>query len=59
MARAAVAIGVDALFVEVHPDPENAPCDGQCQMRVEDLDVLLTDLRAIADAMKQRPAVRA
>jgi 2-dehydro-3-deoxyphosphooctonate aldolase (KDO 8-P synthase) len=28
LARAAVAIGVDALFFEVHDDPDNAPCDG-------------------------------
>ena len=30
LARAAVAAGVDALFIEVHPDPERAPCDGPC-----------------------------
>jgi len=36
--RAAVAVGIDALFMEVHPDPENAKCDGPnmvplCRMR--------------------------
>jgi 2-dehydro-3-deoxyphosphooctonate aldolase (KDO 8-P synthase) len=48
LARAAVAAGVDALFVEVHPDPDRAPCDGLCQLRIEDLDRLLAVLSAIA-----------
>ena len=51
LARAAVAVGIDALFVEVHSDPESAPCDGRCQLRVEDLDRLLTDLCAIRAAL--------
>ena len=32
LARAAVAVGVDAMFVEVHPDPDQAPCDGPSQL---------------------------
>jgi len=51
LARAAVAAGVDALFVEVHTDPSRAPCDGQCQIRIEDLDRLLGQACAIADAL--------
>lgn len=51
LARAAVAAGVDALFVEVHQDPDRAPCDGQCQIRIEDLDRLLGQVCAIADAL--------
>jgi 2-dehydro-3-deoxyphosphooctonate aldolase (KDO 8-P synthase) len=44
-----VAAGVDALFVEVHPDPERAPCDALCQLRIEALDRLLTEVCAISD----------
>ncbi len=44
LARAAVAVGIDALFVEVHPDPERAPCDPQCQITPEALDALLAGL---------------
>jgi 2-dehydro-3-deoxyphosphooctonate aldolase (KDO 8-P synthase) len=44
LARAAVAVGVDALFIEVHADPDSAPCDSACQIRVEDLDRLLGEL---------------
>jgi 2-dehydro-3-deoxyphosphooctonate aldolase (KDO 8-P synthase) len=58
LARAAVAVGVDALFVEVHPDPERAPCDALCQLRIEDLDRLLSEVCAIAEAVP-RPAVHA
>ncbi len=53
LARAAVAAGVDALFVEFHPDPDNAPCDGQCQLRIEDLDRLLGEVAAIQSALGQ------
>ncbi|MDP7571463.1 MAG: 3-deoxy-8-phosphooctulonate synthase [Myxococcota bacterium] len=51
LARAAVAVGVDALFVEVHQDPGCAPCDGQCQIRIEDLDRLLGEVCAIGEAL--------
>jgi 2-dehydro-3-deoxyphosphooctonate aldolase (KDO 8-P synthase) len=52
LARAAVATGVDALFIETHPDPDSAPCDGPCQIRVEDLDGLLADVCAIRAALE-------
>jgi 2-dehydro-3-deoxyphosphooctonate aldolase (KDO 8-P synthase) len=48
LARAAVAVGVDALFIEVHPEPDRAPCDGLCQLRIEDLDRLLIQIHSIA-----------
>lgn len=50
LARAAVAAGVDALFVETHPNPDEAPCDGACQIRLEDLDRLLSEVCAIRAA---------
>ena len=56
LARAAVALGIDALFVEVHPDPDRAPCDGACQVRIEDLDRLLSDVCAIEAALFKRRA---
>src|SRR5262245_19567147 len=36
LARAATAIGVDGLFFEVHPDPDNAPSDGPNMLRLDD-----------------------
>jgi 2-dehydro-3-deoxyphosphooctonate aldolase (KDO 8-P synthase) len=51
LARAAVATGVDALFVEVHPDPDNAPCDGESQIDFAALDELLRDVCAVDRAL--------
>lgn len=53
LARAAVALGVDALFVETHPDPDNAPCDGACQIRLGDLDRMLEQVRSIRSALDE------
>lgn len=51
LARAAVAVGIDALFIEAHPDPDNAPCDSRCQITFSDLDALLRDIRRITSAI--------
>jgi len=55
LARAAAAVGIDALFVEVHPDPSRAPCDGACQVRVAELDRMLPALLAIDAAARAEP----
>jgi len=44
LARAAVAVGVDALFLEVHPDPDRAPCDGPNMLALSELRPLLEQL---------------
>ena len=51
LARAAVAVGIDALFVETHPDPDNAPVDGPSQIVPEALDALLGEVCAISRAL--------
>ena len=52
LARAAVAAGIDALFVETLPDIDAAPCDGPSQISFEELDQLLREVRAIEDALR-------
>ena len=52
LARAAVAIGIDALFVEAHPFPEEAPVDGPSQIDFVALDQLLADIRSIDAALR-------
>jgi len=47
LARAAAACGIDGLFVETHPDPERAPCDGPSQIGYDALDRLLGEVAAI------------
>ena len=51
LARAAVAIGTDALFFETHPEPEHSPSDGPNMIRLDDFEPLidrLLRLRAVA-----------
>ncbi len=50
LARASVAVGIDALFLEVHPDPELAPCDGANMLPLSQLEPLLRDLLALRGA---------
>jgi 2-dehydro-3-deoxyphosphooctonate aldolase (KDO 8-P synthase) len=50
LARAAVAVGIDALFVEVHEEPDSAPSDGPNMLRLESLGPLLDDLLALHSA---------
>lgn len=44
LARAAVAVGVDAIFMEIHPDPDRALSDGPNMVPLDRLEPLLTDL---------------
>ena len=46
MARAAVAVGVAGVFIETHPDPDNAPSDGPNMVKLADLPALLDQLIA-------------
>jgi 2-dehydro-3-deoxyphosphooctonate aldolase (KDO 8-P synthase) len=52
-ARAGVACGVDAVFMEVHNDPKNAPSDGPNQLPLEKLEKLLMKLKAIHELVNQ------
>lgn len=52
LARAAVAAGCDALFLEVHECPEKALCDGPNMMRIGDLPILLRDVKRIDRIVK-------
>jgi 2-dehydro-3-deoxyphosphooctonate aldolase (KDO 8-P synthase) len=47
LARAAVATGCDALFMEIHPDPDHAPSDGPNMLRLENLPALLAQITQI------------
>jgi len=50
LSRAAIGVGADGVIVDVHPDPENALCDGPQAL-------LGADLRALAQAVRQMPPV--
>lgn len=57
LARAAVAIGVAAVFIETHPDPEKALSDGPNMVPLPKLEPLIADLIAFDRLAKSRPAV--
>ena len=52
LARAACAIGVAAVFIETHQEPDNAPCDGPNMIDVADLQKLIEKLRVIDELSK-------
>ncbi|HXI09588.1 MAG TPA: 3-deoxy-7-phosphoheptulonate synthase, partial [Thermodesulfobacteriota bacterium] len=51
LSRAAVAVGADGLMIEVHPDPENALCDGAQSLKPGKFASLMTELRKVAQAV--------
>jgi len=53
LARAAVAAGADAVFLEVHEDPGRAPSDGATSVRLDDLPALLRQLAALARVVRE------
>jgi 2-dehydro-3-deoxyphosphooctonate aldolase (KDO 8-P synthase) len=55
LARAAVAAGVAGLFIETHPDPDAALCDGPNAWPLERLGVLLEQLQGIDALVKAQP----
>ncbi|KIT16683.1 3-deoxy-8-phosphooctulonate synthase [Jannaschia aquimarina] len=54
LARAACSVGVSALFIETHQDPDNAPSDGPNMIPIERMEALIGDLRRFDDLRKGR-----
>jgi 2-dehydro-3-deoxyphosphooctonate aldolase (KDO 8-P synthase) len=55
LARAALATGaVSAIFLETHPDPDNAPCDGPNMIKLSELQPMLVQLRRIFDLVRAK-----
>ncbi len=56
LARAAVAVGVAAVFIETHPDPDHAPSDGPNMVPLREFEALAAELLAFDALAKRRPA---
>lgn len=56
LSRAAVATGIDGVFMEVHEDPDKAFCDGPNSIPLSELPTLLKTLKALDAIVKQRPS---
>lgn len=54
MAKAAIAVGVAGVFMETHQDPDNAPSDGPNMVKLQDMEALLTQLKAIDTLIKKQ-----
>ena len=52
LARAAAAIGVAGIFMEVHPDPDKAPCDGPNMLSLKDLPAFLDSFKGVGEDLK-------
>ena len=55
MARAGVAVGVAAVFIETHPDPDNAPSDGPNMIELDRMPALVAELMAFDRLAKASP----
>lgn len=52
LARSGMAVGIAGLFVEAHPDPDKALCDGPCALPLSSLKAYLEQMKAIDDLVK-------
>jgi 2-dehydro-3-deoxyphosphooctonate aldolase (KDO 8-P synthase) len=52
LARSGMAIGISGLFLEAHPDPESALCDGPCALPLDALHPYLAQMKAVDDLVK-------
>lgn len=58
LARAGMALGIAGLFLEAHPDPDKALCDGPCALPLESLRPYLEQMKAIDELVKSFTPVR-
>ncbi|WP_043528339.1 3-deoxy-8-phosphooctulonate synthase [Litchfieldella xinjiangensis] len=58
LARAGVAVGLAGLFLEAHPDPDKALCDGPCALPLDQLEPFLSQLKSLDDLIKGLPPLQ-
>ena len=52
LARTGMSLGLAGLFLETHPDPAKALCDGPCALKLDDLDKFLSEIKSLDDLIK-------
>ena len=57
LAKSGIAQGIAGLFLEAHPDPDKALCDGPCALPLNKLEIFLTQLKDLDDLIKSQPAI--
>ncbi|MEM8652399.1 MAG: 3-deoxy-8-phosphooctulonate synthase [Pseudomonadota bacterium] len=58
LAKSGMAVGLAGLFLEAHPDPDNAKCDGPSALPLHLLEPFLAQVKAVDDLVKSQPAVQ-
>ncbi len=54
LAKAGISQGIAGLFLETHPDPDNAKCDGPCALRLDMLEPFITQIKNLDDFIKNQ-----
>jgi 2-dehydro-3-deoxyphosphooctonate aldolase (KDO 8-P synthase) len=57
LARAGMAVGLAGLFLEAHPNPELAKCDGPCALPLDKIEPFLQQVKAVDDLVKSFPSL--
>ena len=55
LAKAGISQGIAGLFLEAHPDPDRALCDGPCALKLDQLQPFLEQMQAIDSLIKSQP----
>ena len=54
LAKSGMALGLAGLFLEAHPDPDNAKCDGPCALRLDMLEPFLNQIKHLDEFIKNQ-----
>jgi 2-dehydro-3-deoxyphosphooctonate aldolase (KDO 8-P synthase) len=57
LARSGMALGLAGLFIEAHPEPNEAKCDGPCALQLDKLEPYLAQMQAVDELVKSFPAL--
>ncbi|MHA7878303.1 MAG: 3-deoxy-8-phosphooctulonate synthase [Saccharospirillum sp.] len=58
LARAGMAVKIAGLFLESHPNPDQAKCDGPCALPLSQLEAFLTQMKTLDEVVKQFPDLK-
>jgi 2-dehydro-3-deoxyphosphooctonate aldolase (KDO 8-P synthase) len=57
LGRAGLGVGLAGLFLEAHPNPDEALCDGPSALPLDKLEPFLAQMKAVDDVVKSLPAL--
>jgi 2-dehydro-3-deoxyphosphooctonate aldolase (KDO 8-P synthase) len=57
LGKAGIAVGLAGLFLEAHPNPDNARCDGPSALPLEKLESYLSQIKELDNLIKSQPSL--